>query len=427
MGGAGGVAIERIVVKGGARLDGEVGVSGSKNACLGLMAAALLARGETVLRNVPQVRDVEAMLELLRSLGAGAERDPGAPDTVRIRGDSVATPEAPYELVRKMRASFMVLGPLVARFGCGRVSEPGGCAIGVRPIDQHLKGLEALGAKIRLDHGTVEAFGARLQAADIHLDVVSVTGTQNLMMAATLASGETLIENAAREPEVVELADTLNRMGAEIRGAGSDRLLIRGVRELRGVTHSVSGDRIEAGTLLAAGIATRGEVRVTGLDPCEMDSMLGKLAETGAEIHACPDYVEVRAERAPQPVRVVTGPYPGFPTDMQAQLMAVLCLASGSSTLIETIFENRFMHVPELVRMGADISVEGRSAHVQGVPNLSGAPVMATDLRASASLLVAGLAARGETVVNRVYHIDRGYERIEEKLRSLGAEIRREG
>jgi UDP-N-acetylglucosamine 1-carboxyvinyltransferase len=419
--------MDRIVVTGGAQLAGEVRVSGSKNATLALMSAGLLARGETVLRNVPQVRDVEHMLALLRALGATAEWHPDEPRTVTINPETVATPEAPYDLVRKMRASFMVLGPLVARFGCGRVSEPGGCAIGVRPVDQHLKGLQALGAKIRLDHGVIEAFGARLQGAPISFDTVTVNGTQNVMMAATLADGETVLDNAAREPEVVELADMLNRMGAQIRGAGSDRLVIRGVPELRGVTHSVSGDRIEAGTLLAAAMITKGDVLVTGIDPVSMDSMIDKMRETGAEITTTPDSVHVRAEAASEPIRVVTAPYPGFPTDMQAQLMAVLCVGKSSSVVTETVFENRFMHVPELVRMGADIALDGRSAHIRGVSELAAAPVMATDLRASACLLVAGLAARGETVVNRVYHIDRGYERIEQKFCSLGAEIRREG
>ena len=419
--------MDRIVVRGEARLEGEVRVSGSKNSTLALMAASLLGRGETILKNVPRVRDVESMLHMLQALGAQARWDSEEPGTVRIDAETVSTPEAPYELVRKMRASFMVLGPLVARFGCGRVSEPGGCAIGVRPVDQHLKGLEALGAKIRLDHGTIEAFGARLTGSTISFDKVTVNGTQNVMMAATLASGESVLDNAAREPEVVELADFLNRMGADVRGAGSDRIVIHGVSMLRGVTHHVSGDRIEAGTLLAAGIITRGEVRVTGIDPVSMDSMIDKLRETGAEIVLEQGAISVNASGPPKPVRVVTGPYPGFPTDMQAQITAVLTLGSSSSVVTETVFENRFMHVPELLRMGADISLDGRSAHVRGVAQLAGAPVMATDLRASASLLVAALAARGETFVSRVYHIDRGYERIEQKLATLGAEIRREG
>jgi UDP-N-acetylglucosamine 1-carboxyvinyltransferase len=326
-----------------------------------------------------------------------------------------------------MRASFLVLGPLVARCGVGRVSEPGGCAIGVRPVDQHLKGLEALGAKIRLEHGYVEASCPRLRGARFTFDLNTVNGTQNVMMAACLAEGETVIENAAREPEVIELAEVLLKMGADVRGAGSDRLVIRGVPRLRGVRHRVAGDRIEAGTLLAAALATRGDVRVRGVDPSVMESTLDKLRDCGAEIETDPESVRLRQEGPIRPTRIVTAPFPGFPTDMQAQLMAVLTLAEGASVVEERVFENRFMHVPELQRMGADISLAGRSAHVRGRSRLTGAPVMATDLRASAGLIVAGLAAEGDTVVNRVYHIDRGYERIEEKLRGLGADIRREG
>jgi UDP-N-acetylglucosamine 1-carboxyvinyltransferase len=306
------------------------------------------------------------------------------------------------------------------------VSEPGGCAIGVRPIDQHLKGLAALGAKVRLDHGYVEASSPGLRGGRVAFDVSTVNGTQNVMMAAALAPGETVLENAAREPEVAELALFLNRMGADVRGAGGDRLTIRGVASLRGVRHEVAGDRIEAGTLLAAAVATRGDVRVTGVDTSMLESTLDKFREAGAELEVEPTRVRVRAEAGLVGVRAVTAPFPGFPTDMQAQLLAVLTLASGASVVTERVFENRFMHVPELRRMGADIALSDRSAHVRGVARLSGAPVMATDLRASAGLIVAALAAEGDTVVSRVYHIDRGYERIEEKLRSLGAEIRRE-
>jgi len=417
--------MDRIVVRGGVRLEGEIAASGSKNATLALMAGALLADGESELGNVPRLRDVEAMLELLRALGARA--DWNGDHSVRIDGASTSNPEAPYDLVRKMRASFLVLGPLLARFGTARVSEPGGCAIGVRPIDQHLKGLEALGAKVSLDHGYVEARTSGLCGGRVAFDLTTVNGTQNVMMAAALASGETVLENAAREPEVVELADFLNRMGADVRGAGGDRVTIRGVRELRGVRHEVSGDRIEAGTLLCAGIITRGDVTVTGVDSASLESTLDKLRETGAEVEVEPSRVRVRAEGGLHGVRVVTASFPGYPTDMQAQLMAVLTTAEGSSVVTERVFENRFMHVPELQRLGADIALSGRSAHVRGVPRLMGAPVMATDLRASAGLIVAALAAEGDTVVNRVYHIDRGYERIEEKLRSLGAAIRREG
>ncbi len=418
--------MDRILVTGGTRLQGEVAVSGSKNATLVLMAAALLAEGETLLRNVPHVRDVETMLKILRALGARADWDADDPAAVRISGDGITRPEAPYDLVRQMRASFLVLGPLVARVGVGRVSEPGVCAIGVRPVDQHLRGLEALGAKIRLDHGYVEAASPRLTGARFAFDMPTVNGTQNLMMAATLARGESVLENVAREPEVTELAGALNHMGAEIRGAGSDRITVRGVSGLRGIEHRVAGDRIEAGTLAAAAMITRGDVRIRGVELSSMESTLDKMRESGTEISVEGDALRVRADGPLSGMHVVTAPYPGFPTDMQAQLMAVLLLSSGSSIVTETVFENRFMHVPEYRRMGADITVDGRTAHVRGVGSLMGAPVMATDLRASAGLIVAALAAEGETVVNRVYHIDRGYERIEAKLRSLGAAIRRE-
>ena len=417
--------MDRIVVRGGARLEGEVAVSGSKNSALALMCAALLAEGETRLRNVPRLRDIDAMLDLLRALGARA--DWAGDHEMLIDGSSVSNPEAPYELVRKMRASFMVLGPLLARFGSARVSEPGGCAIGVRPIDQHLKGLRALGVKVRLDHGVVEATSAGLRGGRVVFDMNTVNGTQNVMMAAVLAPGQTLLENAAREPEVVELADVLNRMGAEVHGAGGDLITIRGVSTLRGVEHQVSGDRIEAGTLLCAVLATRGEVTVTGVDTSSLESTLDKLREVGAALDVEPMRVRVHDGGRLREVRAVTAPFPGFPTDMQAQLMALVCTVEGSSVITERVFENRFMHVPEFQRMGADISLTGRAAHVRGVPRLGGAPVMATDLRASAGLIVAALAAEGDTTVNRVYHIDRGYERIEEKLRGLGAEIRREG
>jgi len=417
--------MDRIVVRGNGPLRGDVTASGSKNASLALMAAALLAEGETEFSNVPRLRDVDAMLEILRALGA--EADWSGPGVLRIAPGENHHPEAPYDLVRKMRASFLVLGPLLSRYGSARVSEPGGCAIGVRPVDQHLKGLEALGGKLRLDHGYVEATASQLVGAHVAFDMPTVNGTQNVMMAAALARGETVLENAAREPEVVELAEVLFKMGADIRGAGSDRIVIRGVESLRGIRHKVSGDRIEAGTLLTAALATRGDVRVHGVDPSAMESTLEKLRECGAEIEADATSVRARMEGPIRAVRVVTAPFPGYPTDMQAQLMAVLALAEGASVVIERVFENRFMHVPELQRMGADISLAGRSAHVTGVGRLMGAPVMATDLRASAGLIVAALAAEGDTVVNRVYHIDRGYERIEEKLRGLGADIRREG
>jgi len=424
--------MDRIIVRGGQRLAGSVPASGSKNSTLALMAGALLADGVTELSNVPRLRDVDAMLDLLGALGAEAawvddDAPAGESHTVRIDARRVDRFEAPYDLVRKMRASFMVLGPLLARFGTARVSEPGGCAIGVRPIDQHLKGLEALGGKVALDHGYVEATTPGLVGARMAFDLNTVNGTQNVLMAATLARGETVIENAAREPEVVELATVLSKMGAEIHGAGSDRIVVRGVESLRAVRHAVAGDRIEAGTLLAAGAITRGDVQVTGVDPAHLESTLEKLRELGTEVEVDGDGVRLVAERPLAGIHVVTAPFPGFPTDMQAQLMAVLTCTEGSSVVVENVFENRFMHVPELQRLGADITLSGRSAHVRGVRGLMGAPVMATDLRASAGLLVAGLAAEGDTVVSRVYHIDRGYENIEGKLRRLGAEIRREG
>jgi UDP-N-acetylglucosamine 1-carboxyvinyltransferase len=418
--------MDRIVIEGGARLSGELRVSGSKNATLALMAGALLGEGTTRLRNVPRLRDVDAMAQLLEALGARVAWAEDDPHALLIDPRGVSRLEAPYELVRKMRASFLVLGPLVARFGMGRVSEPGGCAIGVRPVEQHVKGLAALGAKLRLDHGTIEASAAHLRGGRVAFDLVTVNGTQNVLMAACLAAGETVLENAAREPEVVELVEFLCRMGAEIRGAGSERIVVRGVPRLRAVSHEVSGDRIEAGTLLAAVAATGGRLRLTGIDPASLESTLERLRAAGLELETAPDEVRLLGVEL-RGTDAVTAPFPGFPTDMQAQLMALLCLARGESAITETVFENRFMHVPELIRLGADIRLQGRTAHVRGVAALAGAPVMATDLRASASLLVAGLAARGETVVNRVYHIDRGYERIEAKLASLGAVIRREG
>jgi UDP-N-acetylglucosamine 1-carboxyvinyltransferase len=419
--------MEHIAVQGGPRLSGEVAVSGSKNSTLALMAASLLGDGETTLSNVPRLRDVETMREILNALGARAEWDTADGNSLTIDARPACRPEAPYDLVRVMRASFLVLGPLLARFGVARVSEPGGCAIGVRPVDQHLKGLEALGAKVRLDHGYVEASSPRLPGGTFRFELNTVNGTQNVMMAATLARGETVLENAASEPEVVELAGVLQDMGADLSGAGTDRIAIRGVEKLTGFRHRVSGDRIEAGTLLAAGIVTRGDVRVTGIDPAQLDSTLEEFREIGADIEVEGDSVRARCEARPRATSFVTAPFPGYPTDMQAQLMALLTIADGESVVTERVFENRFMHVPELRRLGADIVLSGPAAHVRGVSGLMGAPVMATDLRASAGLVVAALAAEGETLVNRVYHIDRGYERIEEKLRGLGAEIRREG
>ncbi len=415
--------MDRFVIQGGVPLRGCVRVSGSKNASLTLLAAALLTEEPVVLRNVPRVRDLVTMIRILERLGieVGWEGE----GELRVAGASPSSSEAPYELVRTMRASFMLLGPLLARCGRARVSLPGGCAIGARPVDQHIKGLRALGAKVELVGGYVEAQAERLRGAHILFDVTTVNGTQNVLMAAVLAEGESLIENAAMEPEVLELIEVLRAMGARIEGAGTDRLRVQGVTRLSGVTHEVWGDRIEAGTLAVAGGITGGEIELEGIRAAHLGSVLEKLREVGLEIEADATRLRVRRGGPLRGVQVRTAAFPGFPTDMQAQIMALLTLAEGTSSVTETIFENRFMHVSELQRMGADIALMGRSANLRGVSRLQGAPVMATDLRASASLVLAGLAAHGETNVLRVYHIDRGYHRIEERLSSLGARIRR--
>jgi UDP-N-acetylglucosamine 1-carboxyvinyltransferase len=415
--------MDRFVIRGGVPLRGTVAASGSKNSVLALMAAALLTERDLVLENAPRVRDLETMIRILEALGVHAYWE--SDGVLCVEGGRPTSVEAPYDLVRTMRASFMVLGPLLARCGRARVSLPGGCAIGARPVDQHLKGLEALGAKVELQGGYVEATTERLRGAHIRFDVPTVNGTQNVLMAAAVAEGESLLENAAAEPEVSELIDVLNGMGARIEGAGSDRLLVQGVPRLSGLRHVVSGDRIEAGTLLVAGAITGGEVEVTQVQPAHLAAVTEKLAEIGVDVTIGPDRIHVRPAGSLRGARVTTAPFPGFPTDMQAQIMALLCLARGESEVTETIFENRFMHVPELRRMGAEIGVQGRSALMRGVRELSGAPVMATDLRASACLVLAGLAARGETNVLRVYHIDRGYDRIEQKIASLGGRVRR--
>ena len=418
--------MDQIHVDGGPRLEGEVRVSGSKNATLPLMAAALLGEGPTTLRNVPDLADVTTLLQLLRTMGADAERVPGAErHVVRVHAAGEVLPEAPYDLVRKMRASVLVLGPLLGRFGHARVSLPGGCAIGARPIDQHLKGFRALGAEILLEGGYVEARAKRLRGATVRFDKVTVTGTENVLMAAVLAEGTTVLENAAREPEVEDLARALVSMGARIQGAGTDLITVEGVARLRGVEHTVIPDRIEAGTLLVAAAITRGDVHVHGAVPAHLDAVIGKLREAGCTVVPTADGLRCRGPETPDPVDLQTTEHPGFPTDMQAQLMALLSVASGTSVLSENIFENRFMHVAELRRMGADIRVEGHTAVVKGVHTLSGAPVMATDLRASASLILAGLRARGITRVARVYHLDRGYEGLERKLQGLGARATR--
>ncbi|MDX8402428.1 MAG: UDP-N-acetylglucosamine 1-carboxyvinyltransferase [Mariprofundaceae bacterium] len=418
--------MDQILIHGGVRLTGEIEASGAKNAALPLLAASLLADGPMTFRRIPHLRDISTMMTLLGWQGA----DVGYDDAHCLHVDPRPTnrPEAPYELVKTMRASALVLGPLLARFGRARVSLPGGCAIGARPIDMHLRGLEAMGAGIEVEGGDIVAVAPQgLHGARIVFDQVTVTGTENLMMAATLAQGETVLENAAREPEVVNLADSLRRMGAEIEGDGGDRIVIRGASRLDGAEVSAIPDRIETATYLAAGLITGGDVTVTRTDPSMLDAFLARVRDTGAHVETGPDSVRCRADGRLRAVDIHTQPHPGFPTDLQAQFMALMTLAEGASTIRETIFENRFMHVQELARMGADIRLDGNTAVVRGVPKLSGAPVMATDLRASASLVLAGLAAEGETVISRVYHIDRGYERIEEKLSRLGARITRRG
>jgi UDP-N-acetylglucosamine 1-carboxyvinyltransferase len=415
--------VQKIVIRGGARLRGEVRVSGAKNAALPILASSLLACGRSIYRNVPALGDIRTMGRLLGNLGAGVTSKAGG--TMFIDTTKITELEAPYELVKTMRASVLVLGPLCARYGKARVSLPGGCAIGARPIDQHLKGLAAMGARIELEHGYVTARARRLRGATIVFDVVTVTGTENLMMAAALARGRTTLENAAREPEVEELARVLNKMGAKIRGAGTPLISIEGVDELQPVEHAIIPDRIEAGTLLVAAAITRGDVLVRDCLPEHLEAVLAKLRAAGAEVTADGDGIRVRGRADLKPTDISTQPFPGFPTDMQAQFMVLMTRARGQSVLSETIFENRYMHVPELQRMGADIVVEGRTAIVRGPTRLTGATVMATDLRASASLVLAGLIADGTTEILRIYHLDRGYDRLDKKLRTLGADVRR--
>jgi UDP-N-acetylglucosamine 1-carboxyvinyltransferase len=419
--------MDKIVVEGGVPLRGTVEVSGAKNAALPIIAASLLAEGDHAVRNVPDLADVRTLGRLLAHMGCTMTQST-ASRAVAIRVPAAATPEAPYDLVKTMRASVVVLGPLVARWGRARVSLPGGCAIGARPIDQHLKGLAALGAEIRLEHGYVEATApaGRLTGAVFTFDGQTVTGTENVMMAATLARGRTVLRNCAREPEIADLASALVKMGAHIEGAGTDEIRIDGVEALQPLDHVVIPDRIEAGTFLVAGALPGSDVTVMGCVPVHLEALVEKLRAVGAEVLRVEGGLRVKGDGRPRPVDVRTAPHPGFPTDMQAQLMVLLCLADGSSKITETVFENRFMHVQELQRLGADIAVDGKTAVLKGVPSLSGAPVMASDLRASAALVLAGLAARGTTEIHRVYHLDRGYERIEQKLLPLGARIRRE-
>ncbi len=422
--------MDKLKITGGVPLAGEVAVAGAKNAALPILAAALLTGEPLVLENVPQLADVATMGKLLRGMGATVEREPTSTGLqLTVQATRIESTEAPYELVKTMRASILVLGPLLARQGEARVSLPGGCAIGARPVDQHIKGLQAMGAEIAIEHGYIVARAPRLKGARIVTDMVTVTGTENLLMAACLAEGETVIENAAREPEVVDLARLLVKMGAQIRGAGTDRIVVQGVAALHGARHAVMPDRIETGTFAvaaaASGIFGAADVLLAHAAPASLDAVTEKLRQAGARIDTGADWMRVRAAGRPRAVNLRTAPYPAFPTDMQAQLMALDCVAEGTSRITETIFENRFMHVLELQRLGASIAIEGNTAIVQGVTRLSGASVMATDLRASASLVIAGLLAEGITVVDRIYHLDRGYDRMERRLTALGARIER--
>jgi UDP-N-acetylglucosamine 1-carboxyvinyltransferase len=418
--------MEKLAIEGGVPLNGEVAISGAKNAALPILCAGLLTADALTVTNVPHLRDVTTMLSLLGQMGMSISVDEKL--GIELRAADIHHPEAPYEMVKTMRASVLVLGPLAARFGEARVSLPGGCAIGLRPVDQHLKGLQAMGATITMDHGYMIVRAPRLKGTRICMDLVTVTGTENLMMAATLAEGTTVIENAAREPEIPDLAACLAAMGAKIKGAGSDTITIEGVDRLHGATHRVMPDRIETGTFLVAAAATGGTVRVTGARPETLDAVLDKLRETGVKVETGEDWISVSPNGVGGKLRAVnlrTAPYPAFPTDMQAQFVTLNSIADGTGVVHENIFENRFMHVQELCRLGADIEVEGNTAVVKGVTHLDGATVMATDLRASASLVIAGLVARGTTIVDRIYHLDRGYEAIEEKLSKLGARIKR--
>ncbi|MBF0142842.1 MAG: UDP-N-acetylglucosamine 1-carboxyvinyltransferase [Magnetococcales bacterium] len=415
--------MDKILVRGGKPLRGSIPISGAKNATLPAMAASLLTSDRVHLTNIPHLRDVTTMVELLGQHGCGITIDEKL--GVEVDGAGVNNCRAPYDLVRTMRASILVMGPLLARHGHAEISLPGGCAIGSRPVDIHLSGLEKMGATIELSGGYIRASAKRLRGAIIPMNLVTVTGTENLMMAASLAQGQTILENAAREPEVVDLANCLNRMGARISGAGSSTITIDGVDTLHGCTHAILPDRIETGTFMVAGAITGGDVTLTGADPETLTDPIIRLRECGVGIDTGPDWIRVRGPSRPVAIDLETQPYPGFPTDLQAQMMVLMTLAPGDSRIVETIFENRFMHVSELQRLGADIRIAGNTAYVRGVDHLLGAPVMATDLRASASLVLAGLVARGETLLSRVYHIDRGYERIEEKFLALGANIQR--
>lgn len=416
--------MNKLLIQGGVTLNGDVRISGAKNAVLPILAATMLAKGKSVIHNVPHLQDVTTTMALLGSMGVTVVLDETM--SIEVDASTMETQVAPYELVRTMRSSILVLGPLLARYGYAEVSLPGGCAIGSRPVNIHIKGMQDMGADIEVKSGYIIAKADRLKGARIVMDMVTVTGTENLMMAAALADGVSVLENAAREPEVIDLANFLNKMGAKISGAGTDTITIEGVEELQGTTYKVVPDRIETGTFLVAAAITGGRVKVKDTDPKLLDAVLDKLLEAGAEITSGDDWIELNMHgKRPKAVSVRTAPYPAFPTDMQAQFTALNVVAEGTGTIVETVFENRFMHVQELQRMGANIEVEGNTAIVRGVEELNAAPIMATDLRASASLILAGLVAKGETEVLRIYHIDRGYELIEEKLAYLGAKIRR--
>jgi len=415
--------VDKLLIQGGTPLAGEVAISGAKNAALPILCASLLSSEPLQLSNVPHLNDISTMLRLIAQMGVEVTLD-GA-DGLVLDSRGLNNPLAPYDMVKTMRASILVLGPLLARCGEAKVSLPGGCAIGARPVDQHIRGLQAMGAEIHVEQGYVHAKAKRLKGARIVTDMVTVTGTENLMMAAVLADGETIIENAAREPEVVDLANCLVAMGAQISGAGTDVIRIRGVERLHGAAHPIMPDRIETGTYLCAAAATGGNIRLVKTSAAYLDSVVDKLLDAGCEIATERDAITLKAPRKLKAVSLRTAPYPAFPTDMQAQFMAINCVADGAAVIRETIFENRFMHAVELIRLGADIKIDANNAVVTGVPRLDGATVMATDLRASASLVIAGLVAQGETLIERIYHLDRGYERIEEKLSRLGARVKR--
>ncbi|MBI3283724.1 MAG: UDP-N-acetylglucosamine 1-carboxyvinyltransferase [Burkholderiales bacterium] len=414
--------MDKLLITGGARLNGEIVISGAKNAALPILCAGLLTADDLVLHNVPSLQDVNTMQKLLRQMGLKVTQENGV---VTLNGGAIDKLEAPYDLVKTMRASILVLGPLLARFGEARVSLPGGCAIGSRPVDQHIKGLQAMGAEIHIEAGYIHASAKRLKGTRIVTDMITVTGTENLLMAATLAEGETVLENAAREPEVTDLAHLLVAMGARIEGIGSDRLVIQGVSRLHGATHAVIADRIETATFLCAVAATGGDLTLKNTRSDILDVALDKLREAGVILTSGPDWIRAQMSGRAKAVSFRTTEYPGFPTDMQAQFMALNCIASGNSRVTETIFENRFMHVQEMNRLGAHIEIDGHTAILSGVEKLVGAPVMATDLRASASLVIAGMAAQGETLIDRIYHLDRGYDRMEVKLSAVGAQIKR--